>query len=185
MASEDDRIKADVLAELGWDRRLQPDDLEVSVEDGVVTLRGWVDSFMRRWAADRSAFRVHGVRSVANLLEVRLSPSTGRSDAEIAAAAALALAGHDRLSTIDLGVRDGVITLSGSVDWYFQRCDAERKVREVCGVKDVVNNIAVRGQSVIARLTQHIHEGPNPDEHERREADGPPVPLVADLARGR
>jgi osmotically-inducible protein OsmY len=160
VTDNDDRIKEEVLAELAWDPRLKPSEVTVSVVDGVVTLSGWVDAFLKRWAADRAAFRIRGVRGVMNQLEVRLPPSAHRSDAEIESMAALMLAANVGVSrdNIDVSVSDGVITLTGSVDWYFQRMDAERTVRALWGIKGVVNQIAVRAQPFVAEIRQHIQQ---------------------------
>ena len=58
----DEEIRKDVLAELKWDARVQPNDIGVAVKNGVVTLTGWVDSYIKRWAAEEAAHRVRGVR---------------------------------------------------------------------------------------------------------------------------
>ena len=71
----DEQIQRDVLAELKWDARVQPNEVGVSVKDGIVMLSGWVDSYSKRWAAEEAAHRVRGVKAVANEIEVRL-PTT-------------------------------------------------------------------------------------------------------------
>jgi osmotically-inducible protein OsmY len=85
----DEEIQKDVLAELKWDAQVQPNEIGVAVKDGVVTLTGWVDSYLKKWAAEDAAHRVSGVRAVANEIEVKLAPE--RTDADIAAAAVRAL----------------------------------------------------------------------------------------------
>src|SRR5436190_23005293 len=81
----DEDIQRDVLAQLKWDARVQPNEIGVAVKDGVVTLLGWVDSYTKRWAAEDAARRVRGVKAVANDIEVRLPSSAERTDADIAA----------------------------------------------------------------------------------------------------
>ena len=61
----DQEIQKDVLAELQWDAQVQPNEIGVSVKDGVVTLTGWVDSYLKKWAAEEAANRVEGVKAVA------------------------------------------------------------------------------------------------------------------------
>src|SRR5256885_4299384 len=85
----DEDIQADVLDELKWDMRVRPNEIGVMVKDGVVTLTGWVDSYLKKWAAEDAAHRVPGVKAVANDIEVRLA--TQRTDSDIAAAAVHAL----------------------------------------------------------------------------------------------
>src|SRR3989440_12516733 len=87
----DEQIQEDVLDELKWDARVQPNEIGVAVKDGVVTLMGWVDSYTKRWAAEEAAHRVRGVKAVANDIEVRLPSAAERTDADIAAAVTRAL----------------------------------------------------------------------------------------------
>jgi osmotically-inducible protein OsmY len=87
----DEEIQRDVLAELKWDMRVQPNEVGVSVKDGIVTLTGWVDSYVKRWAAEEAALRVHNVKAVANDIEVRLPGSAERTDPDLAAAVVNAL----------------------------------------------------------------------------------------------
>jgi hypothetical protein len=87
----DAQVQSDVLAELKWDARVQPNEIGVSVKDGVVTLTGYVDSYTKKWAAEERAHRVRGVKAVANDIEVRLPGSSERTDPDIAAAAVRAL----------------------------------------------------------------------------------------------
>src|SRR5687768_152253 len=87
----DEEIQRDVFSELKWDARVQPNEIGVSVKDGIVTLTGWVNTYMKKWAAEKAAHRVRGVKAVANDLEVRLGTSDERTDPDIAAAVTRAL----------------------------------------------------------------------------------------------
>src|SRR5215213_1677001 len=87
----DEQIQQEVLDELKWDARVQPNEIGVAVKNGVVTLTGWVDNFTKKWIAERAAHRVRGVTAVANDIEVRLPSAVERTDADIAAAATRAL----------------------------------------------------------------------------------------------
>src|ERR1700731_634407 len=89
----DEQIQRDVLDELKWDARVQPNEIGVVVKDGVATMIGWVDSYTKKWAAEEAALRVRGVKAVANDIEVRLPGAAERTDADIAAAALRALEG--------------------------------------------------------------------------------------------
>ena len=68
----DAQIQADVLDELKYEPNVQPNEIGVTVKDGVVTLTGWVDSYIKKWNAEDAAHRVRGVKAVANDIEVRL-----------------------------------------------------------------------------------------------------------------
>jgi osmotically-inducible protein OsmY len=79
----DQEIQQDVLAELRWDLSVASSEIGVSVKDGIVTLTGRVDTFVKKWRAEEAALRVSAVKAVANDLEVELA-STERTDADIA-----------------------------------------------------------------------------------------------------
>jgi len=87
----DETVQREVLEELKWDARLQPNEIGVAVKEGIVTLTGEVDSFLKKWATEEAALRVRDVKAVANEIQVRLPIFAERTDAEIAAAALHAL----------------------------------------------------------------------------------------------
>jgi osmotically-inducible protein OsmY len=156
----DEQIHRDVLAELKWDARLQPNEVGVIVKDGVVTLTGWVDSYVKKWAAEEAAHRVRGVKAVANDIEVRLPTAAERTDADIAAAVARALEwdAFIPIEKLDVTVSKGWVTLRGEVEWQFQKEDAERVVRRIAGVKGVTNLIVVRPKVQPSDLKKKIEE---------------------------
>ena len=154
----DEQIQKDVLAELKWDARVQPNEIGVAVKDGVVTLTGWVDSYSKKWAAEEAAHRVHGVKAVANEIEVRLPSSAERTDADIAAAAVRALEWDAFVSVdkLDVTVSKGWVTLKGEVEWQYQKQDAERVVRRLSGVRGVTNLILVKPRLTASELKEKI-----------------------------
>ena len=156
----DAQIHADVLAELKWDARVLPNEIGVAVKDGVVTLTGWVDSYSKRWAAEDAAHRVRGVKAVANDIEVRLSTADERTDADIAAAAVRALEWDAFVSVdnLDVTVSKGWVTLKGTVEWQYQKDDAERVVRRLTGVKGVSNLLTVKPRVTASDLKQKIEK---------------------------
>jgi osmotically-inducible protein OsmY len=132
----DAQIQTDVIAELRWEPRVQPNEIGVVVKNGVVTLTGIVDSYTKRWAVEEAAHCVRGVKAVANDIEVRLSSTDQRTDADIAKAAIDALKWDALVPTdkLDITVSKGWVTLKSEVDWQFQKQDAERVVRRLKGV---------------------------------------------------
>jgi osmotically-inducible protein OsmY len=142
----DEQIQRDVLDELKWDARVQPNEIGVAVKDGIVTLTGWVDSFTKKWAAEEAALRVPGVTAVANDIEVRLPFESERTDADLAAAAIRALEWDAAIPSdaVKVTVSKGWVTLEGEVEWEYQKDDAERVVRRLTGVRGVTNLIRVR-----------------------------------------
>src|ERR1700682_3700160 len=127
----DAQIQTDVLAEFKWEPRVVPNEIGVIVKDGVVTLTGTVNSYIKRWAAEDAAHRVRGVKAVANEIEVRLSEADERTDADIAKAVVRALEtdAFVPIDKLDVTVSKGWVTLKGQVEWQFQKEDAERAVR--------------------------------------------------------
>jgi osmotically-inducible protein OsmY len=142
----DEQVQRDVLDELQWDARVQPNEIGVAVKDGVVTLTGWVDSYAKKWVAERAAQRVRGVSAVANDMEVRLPSAAERTDSDLAGAATRALEwdAFVPIEKIDVTVSKGWVTVRGEVEWEFQRRSAERAIRRLSGVRGVTNLIAVR-----------------------------------------
>ncbi|HEX2692261.1 MAG TPA: BON domain-containing protein [Kofleriaceae bacterium] len=146
----DAQIQQDVLNELKWDTRVEPTDIGVEVHDGVVTLTGTVSSWAKKVAAEEAAHWVSGVLDVANDVIVKVPSSTERSDSDIAAAVRAALrwdvfVPDDKIQST---VSDGFVTLNGEVDTYAQRNDAARAVRNLSGVRGVLNEINVSHAAV-------------------------------------
>jgi osmotically-inducible protein OsmY len=156
----DAQIQIEVLSELKWEPRVQPNEVGVIVKDSVVTLTGSVDSYTKKYAAEEAAHRVRGVKAVANDIEVRLPTSSERADADIAAAAVHALE-WDALVPIeklDVTVSKGWVTLKGEVEWQYQREDAYDVVRRLSGVKGVTNLIVVKPRATPSELKKKIEE---------------------------
>jgi len=156
----DDQIQMDVLEELKWDARVQPNEIGIAVKDGIVTLLGWVDSYTKRWAAEEAAHRVRGVKAVVNDIEVRLPVTSERNDTDIAAAAVRALEwdAFVPVEKLDVTVSKGWVTLQGEVEWQYQKQDAERVVRRLSGVKGVVNLINVKPRVTPSEIKQKIEQ---------------------------
>jgi osmotically-inducible protein OsmY len=159
-ADADAAIQQDVLGALQYARRVAPSEVGVVVEDGVVTLTGWVDSYAKKWAAEEAAHRVAGVKAVANDIEVRLPSRIGQTDADLAAAVARVLEWDALLSIdrLDVTVSKGWVTLKGDVESPYQKHDAERLVRRLAGVTGVTNALAVKARLAPADLRQRIEE---------------------------
>jgi osmotically-inducible protein OsmY len=156
----DEQIQRAVLAELKWDARLQPNEIGVAVKNGIVTLSGTVDSYVKKWAAEDAAHRVRGVKAVANGIEVRLPGADVRTDPEIAEAVVRALQWDAAvpLEKLDVTVSNGWVTLRGEVEWQYQKEDAERVVRRLKGVKGVSNLIEVRPRPTPSELKRKIEQ---------------------------
>jgi osmotically-inducible protein OsmY len=139
-------LESNVQDELLWDPRVDPAAIAVSAKDGAVTLRGTVGSFRERRDAKRAAKRVYGVKSVDDQMEVRILMGDRVDDAELRGFV-LQILTLDSLvpSTIDAHVRDGVVTLSGTAEWQYQRDAAEDDVINVYGVFDIIDEVTLVG----------------------------------------
>jgi len=142
----DAQLQQDVMEELKWEPTIRATEIGVGVTDGVVTLSGYVDSYWKKWAAERAAARVFGVKAVAEKIEVRLPGTFKRSDEEIGEAAANALEWNVSVpyERVKLQVEHGAVTLTGDVDWWYQKDQAEHAVRRLKGVVQVSNQIVVK-----------------------------------------
>ena len=140
----DSDIKRDVEAELKWSPDLDEKDIAIKVNSGEVTLSGYARSYFEKYQAEGAVKRVKGVAAVANDLEVR--PHTGATDPEIARAAIAAIKFELPLAweSIKPVVRQGQVTLEGTVEWHYQREGAENAVRRLNGVVSVFNSIVVK-----------------------------------------
>lgn len=156
----DAQLKKDVQAELEWDPAVNATHVGVAVADGVVTLTGHLGTFAEKMAAERAAKRVAGVRGVALELDVKLEPHHQISDAEIAAAVQTAFKWHALIpeDRIHFTVERGLVTLTGTVDWEYQRHNAEVAVRPLTGVLGVANKIRLREREAPDHVAHRIHE---------------------------
>src|SRR5271154_319966 len=126
--SKDNQLQQAVIAELGWEPSVEAAHIGVSAHDGVVTLNGHVDNFSQKLAAEKAAARVKGVKAVAEEIVVKLPFDIERDDEDIAAAAIERLAWDSSIprDAIKVRVEKGWVTLSGDVDWYYQRQAADQ-----------------------------------------------------------
>ena len=180
----DREIERDVDNELEWDPNINAKNISVKVADGVVALTGFVSSYWDKYAAEKIAKRILGVRAVANDLEVKLASGSERPDPDIARDAVERLQRNLPYSSrnIKVTVRDSSITLEGDVDWDFQRRAAEAAVRNIKGVKSVINLIRVKptvnAMDVKMKIEQALKRSAEVDaKHITVEADGGKVTL--------
>jgi osmotically-inducible protein OsmY len=158
IAHTDQEIQTDVLAELRWDHSVQANEIGVAVKDGVVTLTGSVDTYLKKWKAEEAALRVTGVTAVANDITVRTIGE--RTDADIAAAAVHALRWNASIPAdkIQVTVDKGWVTLKGEVEWQYQKEEAGRAVRPLWGVKALSNLIVVKPHASPTDLKKKIED---------------------------
>lgn len=185
LTRKDEQIRDAVLHQLDWEPDFDSSGVGVAVEDGVVTLTGVAASYADKLAIERSSKRVYGVRGVANDLQVK--PSDQRNDTDIALDCVTAL--RHRVSVppqVKVMVRNGHLTLEGTVDWMYQRIAAEEAVKALRGVKSVANEVKVQTKVSTAEVREKIEAAlkRNAEIDARRitvEATGPRVTLTGNV----
>ena len=144
----DTQLQSDVMAELKWDPSFNAAEIGVEVKNGVVTLSGHVDKFAEKWAAEKAAQKVAGVKALAVELDVTLPGSSNRSDADIARTAENVLEWTTNWPKDHVKVmgENGWVTLSGEVDYEYQRQLASSAVRHLMGVIGVSNQVTIKSK---------------------------------------
>jgi osmotically-inducible protein OsmY len=142
----DTQLQLDVIAELRWDASIDSSEIGVEVKDGIVTLAGHAANYAEKWGAERAAQRVTGVKALAVEMDVKLAGFNVRSDADVAHAAQNVLQWLTALppDSVKVMVEGGWVTLSGEVDWDFQRLAAMAAVSNLMGVTGVSDQIAIK-----------------------------------------
>jgi osmotically-inducible protein OsmY len=142
----DNRLQQAVLEELNWEPSVTAAHIGVTANAGVVTLSGHVESFAQKHAAEAAVRRVKGVKAIAEEIEVRLPYDTKRSDDEIARAAIGRFEWDVSIprDAIQVSVEQGWITLTGEVDWHYQKDAASMDVRALFGVTGVSDQITIK-----------------------------------------
>jgi osmotically-inducible protein OsmY len=156
----DTQLRNDIQAELNWAPDVKTSDIGVIVKDGVVTLTGHLASHAEKYAVERAAQRVHGVKALAIELTVKLPFDNQRTDADIALAAERALEWNVLVpdGKIRPMVEKGWLSLNGEVEWEYQRSAAETAVRNLMGVTGVSNLVKVKPKVSPADVEKKIHD---------------------------
>jgi osmotically-inducible protein OsmY len=166
LADTDVRVRDAVTRQLDWDPEIDASAVGVAARDGVVTLTGYVDTYSGKLTAERVAKRVKGVRGVANEIEVRLLHEV--MDPDLARDAVRALELRSTIpASVQAIVHNGFVTLTGTVDWLFQKEEAEKAVRHVRGVRGVFDHIVVKPRAtekdVRHRIVEALHRNADLD----------------------
>jgi osmotically-inducible protein OsmY len=159
-------VRDAVMRQLDWDPEVDGSAVGVAATNGTVTLSGFIDTYSGKLAAERAAKRVHGVRAVANDIGVRLCLE--RTDPDIAQDAARALELHSIIpEAVQAVVHSGHLTLTGNVEWLYQKESAERAVRYIRGVRGVLNHITVSPKAAVRdvhrRIVRALHQSADVD----------------------
>jgi osmotically-inducible protein OsmY len=154
----DAQLKQDVIAELTWEPSVNASQIGVEVKDGTVTLAGHVDSYMEKLAAERAAQRVSGVKGLAVEMDVRLPGLNKRTDADIARSAQNVLEWTTSVprDAVKVKAENGWITLSGELEWDYQREAAKAAVRYMLGVVGVSDEMTLKPRASMTLVKSEI-----------------------------
>lgn len=144
----DRNLQKRVEAELDWDPRINAAEIGVSADKGVVTLNGAVGTYAEKINAEAAAMRVKGVMGIAEDIQVRPFGDIGSGDDEIAKRALSTLEWDTSVphKQVQVQVEKGAVTLTGEVDWDFQRDSAKRVVQRLYGVRSVTNKMTLKSR---------------------------------------
>jgi osmotically-inducible protein OsmY len=154
------QIKVDIEGQLRWNPDVDATDIGVSVKDGVVTLTGFVRSYVQKVRAEQDVKRVDGVVGVANDINVRLPHVDHRPDAEIARHVVAALRADLPFSSerVKITVKRRRVVLEGLLEWHYQRNRAELAALRVRGIKDCTNSIKLVPRVAINAIDERIDD---------------------------
>jgi len=157
---DDKKLRQDIIDALDWDPSVDSANIGVAVDDSVATLSGSVPNYAQKLAAQRIAQRVRGVAAIADEIEVRYAGSTIQTDADIAHRALQVLDWDVVLpdGAVKVKISKGYVTLSGEVNWDYQRRAAEADVRRLAGVVGVTNRIEIKSRVSPADVSQRIKD---------------------------
>jgi len=154
------QLRQTVIDELEFEPRVDAATIGVAVENGVVTLSGHVPSYAAKLSAERAARRVKGVHAIAQEIEVRYASDKNTADDEIAKRA-ISIIKWDAMTpanAIQVTVQKGWVTLSGEVEWQYQRKAAEDAVRRLSGVNGVFNSITLKPTVNVPDIKKKIED---------------------------
>lgn len=146
MAISDTLLKTDIQEALDFEPGIKSQNIIIKIEDGIVTLTGSVENYYEKFLAENTIKNIQGVKGVVEEIQVKFGESLERSDEEIAKAAIRALEWDASLpkDKIKVVVERGTVTLSGEVEWQYQRDKAYHDIRYLFGVKHVTNTISLK-----------------------------------------
>jgi osmotically-inducible protein OsmY len=153
----DTELQHAVMEELAWETSIDAAEIGVSAESGIVTLNGIVKSLPQKWAAEKAAQRVSGVKAVTDGIVVKLPTDSELSDTEIARAAVNALDWNASVprGRVKVVVTHGWVTLEGSVQFHYEKVAADYAVRRLTGVRGITNLISMKPPQISPKDIKH------------------------------
>jgi osmotically-inducible protein OsmY len=159
-AMNDSTLRQEIVDELDFEPRIDSADIGVAVDNGVVTLTGHVPTYGQKATVEDVVRRVKGVKGIAQEIEVRPFGTHVTADDEIAKRAVNTISWNTAVPSdaVQVKVQKGWLTLTGKVEWQYQKTAAADAVRELAGVVSVTNQIEVKPQASDVDIKKRIEE---------------------------
>jgi osmotically-inducible protein OsmY len=172
-------IQKDVMEELKWTPLLNSTEIGVAVKNGIVTLTGTVDSYIKKVNAENAAKKVAGVHAIAENIEVEITSPGKKTDAEIAAAILHALKWHSIVpdEKIKIKVEDGWVTMDGEVEWEYQKTSTRNAVTNLLSVRGITDNINVAPKTLISFTADKVRSSIIKALHRRASRDADKITI--------
>jgi osmotically-inducible protein OsmY len=138
-------LQIDVLDAIRWEPLLKLAEIGVDANDGVITLSGVVDSYIKKSQAEDTAKKITGVKAVVEKIAVKFNNDDEKSDSEIAIEVLNALKSNKNIpfDRVQIEVEDGHVTLDGKLEWNHQKEAAQKSASNIDSIKVLTNNIKI------------------------------------------
>lgn len=148
MKKSNDFLREEVVEAIKWEPLLSSNEIDVSVQDGIVTLGGTVDNYTQKREAEQAVKNIAGVKAIVDDMKVDLFFSAIKSDTDIALSVIKALRENWAVPDhrIQVTVENGWVTLEGILHWNFQRKAADNAIRYLPGVRGVIDQIKIEAE---------------------------------------
>lgn len=156
----DSVLRQDIIDELEFEPSIDAADIGVAVENGVATLTGHVPTYAQKATVEDVVRRVIGVKGIAQEIEVRPFGANQTADDEIAKRA-LNMINWDTAvpkNAVQVKVQKGWVTLTGKVEWHYQKIAAGDAVKGLAGVSGVSNNIDLKPRVSVSDVKKRIED---------------------------
>ncbi len=142
-------LQKDVQEAIKWEPLLHAAEIGVTAQDGVVTLSGTVDSYIKKSEAEHATKNVPGVKAIVEDINVKFVLSDIKDDTDIAIEALNNLSSSWAVpkDKVKIKVENGWVTLEGIVFWNYEKQGAYQAVRGVSGVTGITNRILIKSGS--------------------------------------
>ena len=156
----DNALRQNIIDELEFDPSIDAASIGVAVDDGVVTLSGHVTTYRQRAAAEDVVYRLKGVRGIAQEIEVRLAGSNRTADDEIVKRVLDMINWSTAIpeGAIVVKVQDGWVTLTGTVEWNYQKTAAADAIKDLEGVVGITDQLQVKSQASDCDVSRRIED---------------------------